>query len=597
MEVKYIGDYDLIGSIAYDCFSETYLAEHRFLKKEVVMKINDDLPESSAEYFISVYSKIDHPNLICPLLIEKEEGKVFFVYEPYLNQNHQPLNLLDLMAKSDSLSEEIVLRILSQVASALDYIRIHELGFANLKPSNILFRNDNKEGFSVGLIDFLQSTSQSLENLSIKMMDDLVKIWSLRSEESKEDLLTKYEMNKAFIASEVHRKNCDKNALNTYAFGVLAYFLLTKSVPVLQFNLISTKQNYSLNWDFLIEQCFQVEPSDRPKNLLYLLETIGRKIEQTSKKEQPKIQEFIAEMQKNPAIKIVEQVNTGELKPVLKAQELVRPTFDPDPAQIFHGETIIAPYRPKERELAEISPIDTEMLIIPEGEYIRGSNEGARDERPAHKIFLDSFAMDIHPVTNEQFVRFLEAMGGEKDSNNNDLVRLRESRIKRSAGKLIIESGYAKHPVVGVSWYGALGYAKWVGKRLPTEAEWEVASRSLKSDPIYPTGLNIERIHANFFSADTTPVMSYPPIDIGLYDMAGNVYEWCHDWYDYNYYENSLQEPTNPKGPNQGVYRVLKGGCWKSLKDDLRCSHRHRNNPGTVNKTYGFRCAADVAPA
>jgi formylglycine-generating enzyme required for sulfatase activity len=89
--------------------------------------------------------------------------------------------------------------------------------------------------------------------------------------------------------------------------------------------------------------------------------------------------------------------------------------------------------------------------------------------------------------------------------------------------------------------------------------------------------------------------MSYPANSYGLYDMAGNVYEWCNDWYAYNYYDTSIQEPENPTGPQQGVYRVLRGGCWKSLKEDLRCSHRHRNNPGAVNSTYGFRCAADVS--
>lgn len=83
---------------------------------------------------------------------------------------------------------------------------------------------------------------------------------------------------------------------------------------------------------------------------------------------------------------------------------------------------------------------------------------------------------------------------------------------------------------------------------------------------LYPNGDDIEKTQANFFSADTIAVMSYAPNTYGLYDMAGNVYEWCHDWYGYNYYESSVQEPENPKGPLQGVYRVLRGGCWKSLK-------------------------------
>lgn len=236
----------------------------------------------------------------------------------------------------------------------------------------------------------------------------------------------------------------------------------------------------------------------------------------------------------------------------------------------------------------------TEMVIIHGGAFFRGSNNGGRDEVPRHQILLDPFAIDVHAVTNEQYVRFLEVMGGEKDGNNNDMIRLRESRIKRSGGKLNIESGYARHPVVGVTWYGAMAYAKWIGKRLPTEAEWEVAAGGGLEEAIYPTGNTIERTQANFFSSDTTTVMSYPPNDYGIYDMAGNVYEWCNDWYDYHYYNMSVQEPDNPKGPLQGVYRVLRGGCWKSLKEDMRCAHRHRNNPGVMNGTYGFRCVADV---
>jgi formylglycine-generating enzyme required for sulfatase activity len=282
------------------------------------------------------------------------------------------------------------------------------------------------------------------------------------------------------------------------------------------------------------------------------------------------------------------------LKPVLNPTSIARPEFEPDPGAIFQFETTVAPYRPKAEEKKEIDPLQSEMAVVPAGLYRRGSNSGARDEIPSHQISLSAFAIDIHPVTNEQFVRFLEAMGGEKDVNNNDIIRLKESRIKRNYGKLNIESGYAKHPVVGVTWYGAIAYAKWVGKRLPTEAEWEVACRGGLEDAVYPFGNQIERTDANFFSSDTTAVMSYPPNGYGLYDMIGNVYEWCQDWYDYHYYDVSVQEPDNPKGPVQGVYRVLRGGCWKSLKEDMRCAHRHRNNPGTVNSTSGFRCAADV---
>ncbi|MDN3504132.1 MAG: bifunctional serine/threonine-protein kinase/formylglycine-generating enzyme family protein [Rhabdochlamydiaceae bacterium] len=295
---------------------------------------------------------------------------------------------------------------------------------------------------------------------------------------------------------------------------------------------------------------------------------------------------------------LLEEVAVHEkaiLKPVLKPAEIEKPQFEPDPSVVFHTETVIAPYKPEEKESVDLQPIPTDMVIVSGGEFYRGSNEGARDEKPYHKISLDSYAIDTHPCTNEQFLRFLEVMGGEKDCNNNDLIRLRESRIKRSAGKLIIESGYNNHPVVSVTWYGAVAYAKWVGKRLPTEAEWEVAARSTKREIAFPTGEEIERDQANYFSSDTTPIMKFPANELGLFDMAGNVYEWCEDWYDYAYYDASQIEPQNPKGPLQGVYRVLRGGCWKSLSDDLRCSHRHRNNPGSINKTYGFRCAADVA--
>ncbi len=297
--------------------------------------------------------------------------------------------------------------------------------------------------------------------------------------------------------------------------------------------------------------------------------------------------------QQAASVAVVEEENT-ESKPLINEESVCSPEYDPDPAASLHVDSTIKQYKPEPVEKQVIEPLLSDMIEVDGGTFFRGSVDGSRDEMPRHRVELPSFSIDIHPITNEQFIRFLEAMGGEKDHNNNWLINLKESRILRRAGKISIETGYTKHPVVGVTWYGAAEYAKWIGKRLPTEAEWETAACSADETHVYPSGENIEKTQANFFSSDTTAVMSYAPNDLGLYDVSGNVYEWCQDWYGYNYYEESELDPHDPAGPLQGVYRVLRGGCWKSLKEDLRCAHRHRNNPGTVNRTYGFRCAVDI---
>jgi formylglycine-generating enzyme required for sulfatase activity len=404
----------------------------------------------------------------------------------------------------------------------------------------------------------------------------------------------------AFLAPEQKEMEPEiSHRADAYAFGVLAYYLLHRRVPEGCPSRISSETQG--NWDLLINRCLQFNPHVRPQKLRIAMEeylraprTVGKEMHALGELE-PKI-DAIQQMAFEFPHKTEEMAAVEPPpKPVLKPQEIARPEYEADPGAVFQRDSHVSHYVPKTVEIKEIEPILTEMVVVPGGTYLRGSNEGARDEMPRHAVRLPSFAIDIHPITNEQFVRFLQAMGGEKDHNNNDIIRLRDARIKRTTGKLTIESGYGKHPVVGVTWYGAVAYAKWVGKRLPTEAEWEAAATGGKENYLFPVGVDIERTQANFFSSDTTPVLSYPPNSFGLYDMAGNVYEWCQDWYAYNYYDTSALEPDSPQGPPQGVYRVVRGGCWKSLKEDLRCSHRNRNNPGAVNGTYGFRCAADVS--
>ncbi|MBM3207735.1 MAG: serine/threonine protein kinase, partial [Chlamydiae bacterium] len=538
--------------------------------------------------------QLDHPNIVKVHNVSCVDGK-YFLATDYLHKDDELVCSLEqyIHDHPGRLKEETIYKIVSQVAQALDYVHSHTseheaLSHRALQPSNIVIR-EGAEGIHIYLTDLgltrLLGSGWMFENTCHALSN------AFRSQEnSMGNLEQSFIRSFAFLAPE--QKSWGQKGYSAdirsdvYAFGLVAYYLHMRELPQGYFEMPSDRfSDLKYDWDRLISSCLQMNPQRRPIHLVELVEQIrSGKTKAECKKEAP-IEEPTAANTPAPSY---------QLKLNLKPQEIERPQFEPDPGAIFQTESVVMKYQPAASEAKNLDPLMTEMVIITGGSFYRGSNTGGRDESPRHQIILSPFAIDIHQVTNEQFVRFLEVMGGEKDCNNNDMIRLRESRIKRSGGKLNIESGYSRHPVVGVTWYGATAYAKWIGKRLPTEAEWEVAAIGGFEDAIYPTGINIERSQANFFSSDTTTVMSYPPNGYGIYDMAGNVYEWCNDWYDFHYYNVSVQEPNDPKGPLQGVYRVLRGGCWKSLKEDLRSAHRHRNNPGVMNGTYGFRCVADV---
>ncbi len=592
--MEQLGDYTVLKKLGEGPFGEVFLGEHRFIKRIFALKLlpneicSDPIFIRRFEAEIAEIAALDHPHIAKIHNVSSAEGRFFIVTDPFVDTLGQTMHLERyLELKGKGLSEEDLLQLLSQVASALDYA--HDLGLihGSLKLTNLLVTPDEK-GVKLLVSDFGLT----------RLIGERISLTRLAEKMAKQFPYPPFIQAFAFLSPEQKIAEAEISSfVDSYGFGVLAYYLLCKKIPEGAFDLPSRElPDLKNNWDLLITRCLQPNPHLRPhkleqalKEYLIAPKSILKDMLHYAEPTPDSGLQMAFELEEEPA-----PLAESSLKPLLKPQEISRPEFQPDPGAIFQREMQVSHYTPSKVETPEIEPVLTEMVIIPGGTYSRGSNEGARDEMPRHKVHLLSFAIDIHPVTNEQFVRFLQAMGGEKDHNNNDIIRLRDSRIKRSSGKLIIESGYGKHPVVGVTWYGAVAYAKWIGKRLPTEAEWEAAGSSGR-DTLYPSGPEIERSQANFFSSDTTAVMSYPPNPFGLYDIAGNVYEWCQDWYAYNYYDASALEPDNPLGPPQGVYRVLRGGCWKSLKEDLRSSHRHRNNPGAVNGTYGFRCAADVS--
>lgn len=228
--------------------------------------------------------------------------------------------------------------------------------------------------------------------------------------------------------------------------------------------------------------------------------------------------------------------------------------------------------------------IDSSMVLIPAGEFMMGKDsEKDLDRSPAHKVKLGAFYMDIHEVTNAEYLEFCKA-------TKRGLPEFWGIDKYKSGEK------YPDYPVIGVNYFDAKAYAKWKGKRLPTEAEWEYAARGGLVGKTYPTGDDVEKYPDELLAGGTDrqlfPVMKRKPNAYGLYDMAGSVREWVLDYYNYDYYKNSPYE--NPTGPEKGKFRVVRGGGWKSGK---MCKPVYRRNALSANWgdiCVGFRCVKGV---
>ncbi len=244
------------------------------------------------------------------------------------------------------------------------------------------------------------------------------------------------------------------------------------------------------------------------------------------------------------------------------------------------------------------------MVLIREGKFMMGSpeGEGGADEHPRHKVRLESYFIGKYDVTNEQYAVFLNSYGKDTDDKGQKMIYEYERGVQNTNGRWRSAEGYEKHPVVYVTWYGAKKYAEYYGMRLPTEAEWEKAARA-GSKTKYSFGDSKSELGDyewfNENSGNTThPVGKKKPNAWGLYDMSGNVWQWCSDLYDENYYKVSAN--NNPQGPNSGRFRVLRGGCWSNyagwgVAGWGRSADRSRYFPeGPALDLVGFRCAVGV---
>jgi formylglycine-generating enzyme len=303
------------------------------------------------------------------------------------------------------------------------------------------------------------------------------------------------------------------------------------------------------------------------------------------------------------------------------------------------------------------------MVFIKGGTFEMGgdNNQASEDEYPKHKVTVSSFYMDVTEVTNAQFKKFIDATGyittAEKKPDWEELKKTLPPGTEKPADELLQAAslvfkpsnnpvnlndysqwwswtkganwqhpegpnssikGKENYPVVHVSWDDAVAYCKWAGKRLPTEAEWEFAARGGLLNNIYPwgnEGVNTGKPKCNSWEGKfpylnkktdgytkAAPVKTFAANGYGLYDMAGNVWEWCSDWYNFNYYESIKNNNSyNPLGATKSydpqepytLKRVLRGGsflCNDSYCSGYRVSRRMKSSPDTGLEHTGFRC-------
>ena len=245
------------------------------------------------------------------------------------------------------------------------------------------------------------------------------------------------------------------------------------------------------------------------------------------------------------------------------------------------------------KDIDDSSPLG--MALIPSGSFEMGDHlDNVERALPVHTVELDAFYMDVNEVTVGQFKQFIQLSGYNYEGNWLDVDK---------------HSPTADHPMIYVTWYDAMAYSKWAGKRLPTEAEWEYAARGGLIGKRYPwaDAESVARKYANYYGTggkdrwnkSSAPVGKFKPNKYGLYDMAGNVWEFCADWYNEKYYKNS---PTkNPLGPDTGQLfdwggpcRVLRGGSWHSAASALNVAFRGFSIPDDRHYFTGFRCVSEI---
>lgn len=566
----FIGDYQILSLLGRGFCGSTYHVMNNILKKEFVLKVlypASSLPlqwKDQLEAQTALLSRLGSVHMDRPLASSYFQNIWFCVKDFVHNGKGKACNLRQYLEKHDGkLSDFQIYHLLRQILLALseasDFKDAHHQGIShgNLKPENILVaygniqKNTQEAPFEIKLSDFQPyGLFHSYEALLCLMQ------WyqevCMHSKREGQKLLGQalkgyYQGNRYLAPEQLKGQKCNRLS-DIYSLAVLIYEILMGKVPFGVFSLPS-EENKSPLWDAFFKRCLQEDPKMRPQSYFevkQMLDTI-----------------FSDYKEENQAPK---RQDEQELSKLLKV-------------------------KPNER----LSLTPKGMIYIPSGKCQIGSPDCGQDALPIYPWETKGFYMDRVPVTNEQFARFVEETNYTTQAEREEGAPLWEN------GNWIVLPGiswkkphqhplpkdFMFHPVTQVSYEDALAYATWLGRRLPTEQEWEYAAKGGQGSDKYPWGENISLAQANYSSQGTCAVMRYSPNGYGVYDLIGNVWEWTDSYYQ-AYPGNRDENPHFGK-----KYRVIRGGAW--LYDAAYCmlSYRNANQAEHAYPTVGFRTVCD----
>jgi formylglycine-generating enzyme required for sulfatase activity len=246
----------------------------------------------------------------------------------------------------------------------------------------------------------------------------------------------------------------------------------------------------------------------------------------------------------------------------------------------------------------DISPAP--LVSVPEGWFIMGDDNGEDDEKPAHRVWLDAYQIEKYEVSATQFAVFLNSVKDLEKFIQYIEFNCSDCTVMYGNGRYFARQGYETRPANYVSWYGADAYCRYVGRRLPTEAEWEKAARG-EDGRKYPWGneepdnnhklevYDYENHIESWTDMKAVDSLSAGKSPYGAHHMAGNVWEWVADWYAMDYYKQNIIR--NPKGASSGEYRLIKGSSWSLMASSLRSAPRNYHSPEARYSVNGCRCA------